>query len=263
MDQNAATLDVAKELDAEAFAFVSSLDQTGHIGEDELVIAVLQGDDAKVRDDGRERVIRGRDICFGHDVEKGALSDAWETDETGIGEELQFQDDAFADSRVPIFRDSRHADSRGFESRVPASSAPSFGHANHVAFVFQVGDQGFPVFFEDKRPARDLGDDIGRIAAKPEAFIAFFPVVCLKHARMAICQERVYVLFRDEEHGASAAAVSPVWPAFRDVLLAMKGDGAVPAVAGTDFDNRAINEHRAPPEELSLARSKDSSFCSF
>ena len=40
---------------------------------------------------------------------------------------------------------------------------------------------------------------------------------------------------------ATTSAIAAIWSAFGDVFLTMEGQGAVPAFAGTDFDDCAID----------------------
>jgi hypothetical protein len=46
-----------------------------------------------------------------------------------------------------------------------------------------------------------------------------------------------------EEDVAALAAVAPVGPALGDVLAAVEGDAAVPAVAGLNDDGDLVDEH--------------------
>jgi hypothetical protein len=48
----------------------------------------------------------------------------------------------------------------------------------------------------------------------------------------------------DEDHRSSAAAVTAIWPAARDMRFAAKARGAIAARSGLDVDSRSIVQHR-------------------
>ena len=56
-------------------------------------------------------------------------------------------------------------------------------------------------------------------------------------------EERVRALVHAEDDIAASAAVAAVWAAVRHILLTVKGDGAVPAVARLDIDLDNVDKH--------------------
>ena len=91
MDQHRAALDMAEEARAEARTLTRALDQAWNVRQDELVIAAR--DDAELRLQGGERIIRdlrprGREMR-----EQGGLARVGQANQPDIGEQLETKPD--------------------------------------------------------------------------------------------------------------------------------------------------------------------------
>ena len=97
--QHGAALDVPEELQAQASAQVRAGDQPGDVGDGEPHLAGR--DDAEVRDEGRERVVRDLRSGRGQHGDQRRLPRRGEPDEGDVGERLQLEDDVERVPRLP------------------------------------------------------------------------------------------------------------------------------------------------------------------
>ena len=84
---------------------MSAFDKAWHIGEDEAP-AVFEIANAKVWDQGGEWVICCWDVGFADDIKESRFANAWETDQTGIGQKLEFKDESLLFAWVSVFGDA-------------------------------------------------------------------------------------------------------------------------------------------------------------
>ena len=94
----------------------------------------------------------------------------------------------------------------------------------------------------DDRAAGDLDDQRFAVAAVAAFALAGHAVLRDKFALIAEVHQRGHVIVHGKDDAPSAAAVSAVGPAGRNVFLAVKGHGAVAAAAGADRDPGFINK---------------------
>ena len=91
VQQRGAALDVAQELEAEALALARALDEAGHVGD--RVAGLARLDDAEVRVQGRERVVRDLRLRGAHRGDQARLAGAREADQRDIRDGLQLEED--------------------------------------------------------------------------------------------------------------------------------------------------------------------------
>ena len=89
MDHHRAALDMAEKAGAEAGALAGPLDQPRKIGQHELL--VMAAHDAKLRLQGGERVVGDLGPGVRDRGEQGRLAGIGQSDEPGIGDQLQTQ----------------------------------------------------------------------------------------------------------------------------------------------------------------------------
>ena len=97
MDERAAALDMAEKPVAETVALVRALDQAGNVGEHE--VAPVDPDDAETRMEGGERIVGDLGLGGGDGGEEGRFARVRQTDETGVGDQLQPQNERALDAR--------------------------------------------------------------------------------------------------------------------------------------------------------------------
>jgi hypothetical protein len=107
-------------LDTKSFSFVSAFDEAWHIGKNKTS-AVFEIANAKVRNQGRERVISGWDISFANDIEESRFANAWETDKTGIGKEFEFKDQTFLLTWMSVLGDAWDSMTGRFEAGIESN----------------------------------------------------------------------------------------------------------------------------------------------
>jgi hypothetical protein len=128
---------------------------------------------------------------------------------------------------------------------VAEAAAAGPGHDDLLAGGDEVGDQGTAVVLVDRRPRGHRQVDVlAGLAVAPRSGAAttwrgpeVMGVAEVTQGGLAGVDAQI--------DGAAAAAVAAVGAAARNVRLAAEGRGPVAAVAGTDPDLHAIEEHRA------------------
>src|SRR6516165_7583271 len=91
VEDHRATLDMAEKAGADPGTLAGTLDQTGEVGQHELF--VMQPYDAKLRPQGRERIVGDLGPGVRDRGEEGRLAGVRQADETDIGDQLQAQPD--------------------------------------------------------------------------------------------------------------------------------------------------------------------------
>ena len=124
-----------------------------------------------------------------------------------------------------------------------AEAAIAAAQQSHpLAGDVQVGEHGFLIVGEDLGADRDLDDDVLRARA---GAVRRRPVAALRRPEMlgvAEVDQRIKVMFRDEDDVAAFAAVAAVRAAELDELLPPERDHAVAAVAGAQVDLGLVEE---------------------
>ena len=100
MDEHTGTLDVAQELVAQADAAVCPLDEARQIGQDENPFAA-ESDQTEVGVLGRERIVGDFRLRMAEAAEEGRFAGVGQTDEAGVGDDLQFQDEPASSPTSP------------------------------------------------------------------------------------------------------------------------------------------------------------------
>ena len=150
VDEDASAFEVFEEIEAESFSLTGADDESRDVGDDEADGAIVEGDDAQVWDEGGEGVIGD----FGSGVRDGGnerrFSDAWEPEESDVGQEFHFESEDTAFAAPSAFGGVRSAVGGGGEVCVSASSAPAFACDESLSSGGDVSDEFVGIGVKDE-----------------------------------------------------------------------------------------------------------------
>jgi hypothetical protein len=235
-----AALDVGQELVAEAGAAARALDETWDVGHDQLPLVALER--AKHRLERGEGVVRHLWLSARHPGEERRLAGVRQPDETGVRHQPQLKLEGALLAGEAALGEARALTGGRGELLVAAPAATASGHQRPLPGSDQVpAVAGLWVLHHRARGHSDL-EQLRRgavlVRALPVAAARGVEVRPVPEAR-EVAQRRV----GDDHHVATTAAVAPVRAALGDVRLAPEGDHAVPAIAASHVDARAVVEH--------------------
>ena len=254
MEEQASPLDVAQEPVPEPVSFVGPFDEAWDVGDDERPIAA-RVDDAEVRDERRERIVRdlrprGRDAG-----DQGALARVRETDDRDIREELQLEPErehlALSAFLVPRRRTVR----RGREDAIPAPAAPAPRGFEALPGLGEIGQDPDPIFIVDDRPRRDRDLDVRAVAAMLVRAFPVPPAIGRELLPVLKGEERVERGVRHEPHRPACAAAAAVRAAVGNAFLVPKGETAVAAPPAGDGDRCLVDEDHSETQAALARRS--------
>ena len=240
MDEQTAAVNVAQEIVAQARAAARALYDAGDVRQHEGH-ALVHVDDAEVREERGEVVVRDLGVRVRDDGEQRALADVREADEAHVRKELELQRYRVRLAGQAGLGEAGYlASGRGKVLVAPAAAPAAAGDV--VLARGHVVHDGAAVRVPQDGPARDLEDDAR--AVFPGAALALTGLAVFRRELTLVAEvhERGHVLVHGEDDTAAAAAVAAVRPARRDVFLAVEGDGPGPAVAGADLDRHLVNK---------------------
>ncbi len=243
MQQHAGALEVREELVPEPDALARALDQPRDVGDDEL--ASLGGlDRAEHRRERRERILRDLRPCVRDPRQQRRLAGVRQTDECGVGQQLQAQvDDPFV-ARHAHLGVARRLARRRREALVTAPARAALRDDDPRTRVREVGDKPL-VRVEHLRPDGHLQHRVLAALAGREAAASPAAAARLHLLLGAKAGEIAPLRIRDEHDVAAAAAVAAVGPTLGHELLTAEMDAAVAAAAGDHGQAGAVVEHQA------------------
>ena len=150
-----ATLDMAEEAVTEAGALMRALDQAGDVGEHEF-LGHRQPDDAELGMQGGERVIRDLRVGRGGGGEKGRLPGIRQSNQSGVGDQLQAQPDPALLARPAFGRLARRPVGRGLVMRVTEAAIATAQQRHALTRPIEIGQHRLLVFGEDLGADRNL-----------------------------------------------------------------------------------------------------------
>ncbi len=246
MDEDPRPLDVAQEGVAEAGPVAGALDEPGHVGDRRpALVLVAEVHDAEVRLERRERVVgdlrRGR----GQGREERRLAGVRQPDEADVGDEPQLEAEPALLAGLALLGVLGGLVGGRREVGVAEAAAAAARDHRLLADRDEVGDQLAGLVVVDGRPGRD------RRGPGPSPALPWRrePLAAAAGRRLEVVlepevAERRLAGIDPQVDRAAAPAVAAVRAAARDVGLPAEGRGPVAAVAGTDPDLHAVEEHQ-------------------
>ena len=247
MDEQAAAVDVAQEVVAEARTVRRALDDAGNVRHDEAH-ALVDVHDAEVGVERGEVVVGDLRPRLGNDREQRRFADIREADQPHVREQLELQNDVVALAGQARLGKARYlTGGRGEVAVAPAALAAAAedvrlgrGHILNDLVRLRVAHE---------RAARHADGE--RLAAFAElaAALTVHAVLGGVFALVAEVHQRGHIVVHLQNDVAAVAAVAAVGTAGCDVFLTVERDRAVAALAGGNGDARLINEFRCHIEK--------------
>ena len=244
--EHTAPLDVAQELQSQSFSVTGSGDKPGYVGDGED--DVVGADDAEVRHQGGERIVRDLGASSGDRRDQTRLSRTRVAHESDVRDGLEFQDNVSGLARFTEQRETGCFASRGRQSRVAKSTAATACQNERLAGRHQVDDDvSVPVCHD--RSAGNLDDDIvgvRTVAMRPLSGLAVRGTTVRVPVQVEQCRHR---RVDDGDHVTTTTTVTAVGAAQRFELLAMHRRASITAVATLRVDHGSIHEgaHQRTP----------------
>ena len=254
MQEHAATLDVAEEARAQPRPLVGALDQPRDIGQHE--VARRRAHHAEVGVERREGVVGDLGLGRAHGRQEGGLAGIGETDDAGVGDQLEPEPDGHLLARLAGVGAARRLIGRGLEMRIAEAAVAAPGDARALAGLDQLRQHRLLVLGQHLGAGGQLDHQV--LPGRAGAVLAHAAATALGLEMLAeaIVDQRVEVGDARNPHVAALAAVAAVGPAELDEFLAPEGDAAVAAVAGAHIDLGLV-------EELHLPRASNAERVSF
>ena len=252
MQQHAAALDMAEKAVAQPGAFVRALDQAGDVGEHEF--ASVDRDDAELRMQRRERIVRDLRLGRAHRGEQSGFARIRQPDQAGVGDQLEAQPERALLARQSRIGVARRAIGRRLEMRVAEAAIAALGQHDALSDLREIGEQRLIVLIENLRSDRHLEDNVGAVRAGAVLAHAVAAGLRLEVLLVAIIDQRIEAFDAFRNDVAAAPAVAAVRSAELDELLAAERDGPCAAIARADIDFGLVEEFHAPDIGAKLSR---------
>src|SRR5262245_2827583 len=240
MQQGAAALDMTKKTIAQANALVGAFDQTWNVRQHEL--ALIDAHHTELRIERRERIIRDLRLGSAHRRQERRLACVWQTDETGIRDQLQAQPDRALLAGLTGVGVARRSIGGTLEVRIAKTTIAALGDQHALPDRGEIGQQGLVVLVKDLRAGRYLEHDVGTARAGAIAAHAMATRLGLEVLLVAIVDQRVQAVDAQRNHVTATPSIAAVRTAEFNELLAPKRHTAVSARAGADVDLGLIEE---------------------
>ena len=231
---------MAQEVQSQSLVFVRAFDQAGHVGEDDLL--VVDGEDAEIGRQGRERIAGDLRVGVGDGLEQAALACVGKANQGDVGDHLQLECDVPFLARFAFFRKARGAPLRTGEMGVALAAAPSPGDDAAVARFDEVGQRRVGAGVVNDRAAGDVDRQVLAVGAVAQGAAAGQAAFGGETASVLIIGKRQQILSGLDDDAAAVAAVAAVGSAFGNELFASETDAAVAAMAGFDVDPHEIDK---------------------
>ena len=200
-------------------------------------------DDAEIGFERGEGVVGDLGLGGGEARDEGGLADVGIADETGVGEELEFEAVVALFSGAAELVLAGGLVGAGGEVLVAAASAAAFGDDDGLVGVGEVVDELAGVVVVEEGADGDLEGGVfaglaGAVGAEAVAAALGFVLRVEAEVDEGVVAER-----GRHEDVAAVAAVAAGGAALGNEFFAAEGHAAVAAVAGLDADSCFVNEH--------------------
>ena len=245
VDDDAGSLDVLEELDAEAVSEVCAFDETGEVcdGEGLLVGPLSDGDDSEVWFEGGEGVVGDFGFGGGEARDEGGFAYVGVSDEASVGEEAEFEAEVTFFSGAAEFVLAGGLVGAGGEVLVATAAAATTGDDDGVVGAGEVVDEFAGIVIEEEGSDGDLeGGGLACVtgAVGAEAVTSALGFVLGVEAEV---DEGVVGEGGGHDDVTSVTTVSAGGAATGDELFATEGHAAVTAISGFYADSCFINKH--------------------
>ena len=239
MHEDSTALDMAQELEAEALALARAGDEAGHVGD--RVARVARLDDAEVRHERRERVVRDLGACRGDRRDERGLAGARVPDERDVGDRLELEDDVRLLAGLAEEGEAGCLALRRRERHV-AEAATAARRDDVLRAVTDEVREDVAVQVLHDRAVRDAQDQVlavGPLAVVPHAHRA---LVGSAVRRVVVLEQGRHLSVDDQADGPAVATVGAVRAREGLELLSADRRTAVAAVTAEGVKDDAVDK---------------------
>ena len=243
MHEQAAALDMAQKIVAQADPLARPLDHAGDIRHDERGLG-SRPHHPQHGSQGGKGIVGDLGLGFADDRDEGGLAHVREAYQPHVGQQFEFQAEFQRLTRHARFGKPGHLPRRGGEMGVAPATPPAFGRDEGLVRR-NVGDQPSGLVVVKQGAAGHLNHAVrpgpAEAAVRPAVLPRFrgvFPLI-------PEIRQGIQAVVGHEYHVAAPAAVAPVRPACRDIFLPAEAHRPVATAAGLDRDHRFIDKHVA------------------
>src|SRR5215831_1018572 len=213
---------------------MGAFDQARNVRQYEF--AVVDRDDAELRMQRGEGVIRDLRLGGAHARQKRRLAGVGQAHKAGIRDQLEAQPDGALLAGKARIGTTRRAVGGRFEMGIAEAAIAALGEHGAVADPGEIGEERFVVFVENLGALRYLEHDAGAGRAGAVLAHAVAAGLGLEMLLVAVIDQGVEAIDTFGGHVAPPTAVAPIRAAELDELLAPERDATRSAVAGADVD---------------------------
>ena len=202
--------------------------------------------DAKIRAEGRERVVGDLRPCGRDARDERALAPVRKAHQSDVGEQLQAEANGPRFARLTRFGLSGRTVGGGRELRVPAAAVPAASDENRFADLGEIRQLNQPAVGSDlvgHRARRHFEHRVFAVAAGAVRSHAVPSALGVELGVEAEGDQGVLVRTGDQEDRAALAAVAPVGAAAGHTIFATEAHATVTAVTGMNLDVDFVDEH--------------------
>ena len=247
--QQARTLDVPQELQAEPLPLVRPFDDAGDVRHDEGA-AVAQLHYAEIRRERRKGVVADLRRGSADDGEQRGLAGVRLAHEPDVRDELELElerDGLSLFSGLPLARTAVH---RRGEPGIALASAAAVRDDETVVVGEHLGDHLAGVVIAHHGSRWHGKHDVVARAAGLVRAAAMVATLRLPGVAVGVVQQRGQIVVGANDHIPSLAAVTAVGTAHGRELLAAEGDDPRAAVSRGDSNDDAVDEHPDDPAKV-------------
>src|SRR2546422_4521232 len=239
---------MTQKLMAEAEPAVRAFDQARHVGDHEAAI-VAQADDAEVRRQRRERIIRDLRTRRRHARNECRLARVRKAHQPHVGEQFQFESKILDLASLARLHLPGRAIGRRGEPSVPQTSASAVRDEDALALFGEIGEQSVRLirvtrFFVHERADGDGEIEIGRGVSGTIRAFAVSAALGRELGMEPVVDQGIGVWAGDDVDRSTMTAVAAARTTTRHELLAAERETAASAVARFDVNVYFVNKHK-------------------
>ena len=252
MQQHRAAFDMGQELVAQPAPLARAFDQAGNVGHHEFL--AVDPDDAKVRHQRGEGVIRDLRPRVRGGGKEGRLARIRQPQQSRIGDQLQPQPQGALHPLLAGVGAARRLVGGALELQVAPAAIAAARQQHTLARRGQVGDERLFVLVEDLGAHRHLQHDV--LAGLAGALAAHAVLARPRKEMLLIAKvdQRVQPLDRLGPDRSAVATVTAIGAAELDILVAPEADAAAAAAARADVDFGQVEEFHRVASGLAARR---------
>ena len=240
VDQQAAAVDVAQEVVAQAGAFAGALDDAGDVRHDEAD-TLVHVHHAQIGVEGGEVVVGDLGVGLAHHAQKRGFAHVGEAHQPHVGQQLQLQHHVVGLAGQARLGKAGHLAGGGGEMLVAPAAAAAPAQDEGLIVGHILNDLVGLGVTHQRAPGYPDGQALAVLAGLAAA-LAVHTVGGHVFALVAEVHQGGHIVVHLQDDGAAVAAVAAVGTACRYVFLTVKGNGTVAAVTGPAGDARLVNK---------------------